>query len=185
MNDFSSHDYYCRARVDIPGLGASAPCNQPVEFTAGDDPVHVDRKVDGRHDAVPMSYGQAMRLAAGLPIHFSKHVGGSGHYVPAVPIGFYFKDGQVFRVTQPVDSPARTAEVLEPSSFSGENARWLPVSQDVLYSLKFEHSLTMIQAAEFGRKYFVCFRCGTALTLPESRARGMGRTCCKAQGWQL
>lgn len=182
MSEFTSHEYYCRARVAIPGLQSiGATCNQPVEFTAGEDPVHVDRKIDGYHEALPMTAGQAKRLAAGLSMTWPKKLERFG---PAVPVGFYLKDEQIFRVTQPTEV-GRQAEVLEPPEFPDENGKWIRVSQHVLYSLKGEHALTREQAAEFGKNFHICFRCGLTLKHPDSIARGMGALCADVQGWSL
>lgn len=113
--------------------------------------------------------------------------------------GFYCMDGTVYKVQIAVHgsgkpyAKALICELLTPQEVEKEFARlatgykpsgdqvfskgrW-EYARGVVRQLRPEHRLTREQAAELGKLYGCCVRCGATLTREESIERGMGPVC--------
>jgi hypothetical protein len=108
---------------------------------------------------------------------------------PAVTLedGIYrAADGQIVKVYHTVHG--RNVQVGKRLSvrdngdgtFTGE---FVYVGKSALIGLKPEMMFTAEQAAEFGKVYGFCIRCGLDLTREESLHVGYGKTCAGRMGW--
>lgn len=72
----------------------------------------------------------------------------------------------------------KLVELDEPVMKRGKEARYdFVMARGAIMTIKPEWRMTAEDAAEFGRLYGVCCRCGLTLTDDESIARGMGKDC--------
>lgn len=91
--------------------------------------------------------------------------------VPATE-GMYRKDGQIYKVVRAVHGSGHLyAKRLDVDSQSFETAKGM------VAKLSQADRMSTAEAAEFGRLYGFCVRCGIILTREESIARGMGLKC--------
>lgn len=60
---------------------------------------------------------------------------------------------------------------------------WEYVGKSPLRTIKPEMRLTQEEAAQFGKVYGLCVRCGRGLTRDESKHVGYGSTCAAREGW--
>jgi hypothetical protein len=86
--------------------------------------------------------------------------------------GFHFLGGKVYKVQANRAGTAHYAKVLDSETGSFEYAGAGP-----LRLLSEETLLTLDQAAEFGKLYGRCARCGATLTDEDSIERGIGPIC--------
>ena len=88
-----------------------------------------------------------------------------------VPVGFYLRDGVVYRVVKSRSSSNHYAKRLDPTTGRFEYAA------GVIRTLTESDELSPEAAANLGHQYGICVCCGADLTDPESIERGIGPVC--------
>ncbi len=93
----------------------------------------------------------------------------------AVPVGFYFLDGEVYRVKASKATPARRyAYIFQVAEGMKGHYEY---TKGAIFRLSMEHKLTREQASSIGHATGVCCVCGRELTDPVSVAQGIGPIC--------
>jgi hypothetical protein len=98
--------------------------------------------------------------------------------------GFYLHDGAAVRVNFNRAGTRRYASVLVIVAYDdgSQRGRW-EYTAGLYGQLRADELMTPEKAKEFGDLYGVCFKCGAALTNPESIERGCGPICADKMGW--
>jgi hypothetical protein len=110
------------------------------------------------------------RVATGQPVRVARP--------PVATVGLYRKLGQIYAVDYLGGSGRLVARRLDRYVDSdGQTAYRLATAPGMATRLTQADRMDRDEAAEFGRLTWTCIRCARPLKLPESRARGMGRTC--------
>lgn len=94
--------------------------------------------------------------------------------------GFYFHDGQVYRVQRSRSSDRLYAKRLQVDEDTGEGQ--FVYAPGAMRHLTADDRLTRVQAAEFGYHHGICAMCGAHLTDPDSVERGYGPICARKLG---
>jgi hypothetical protein len=89
-------------------------------------------------------------------------------------VGFYVREGQVFRVQKSKNSGNLYAKALVTEEFGRAHWEYAP---GVVKSLKDSQRLTLDSARDLGLAHGVCVICGRTLTNPESVDAGIGPIC--------
>lgn len=93
-------------------------------------------------------------------------------------VGFYARDGEVFKVQTSKASGRNYALRLVVTTLrSGQPRGSWEYAAGVVFDLTPEQRLSVEQAAQAGRMTGVCVICGATLTDPESIERGIGPVC--------
>lgn len=93
----------------------------------------------------------------------------------ALEEGFYAIGDEVFRIVPSRRDPSRKfAEKLDT-----ETGRFRYEKGAIFRVAEKGKMITGEMAAELGKKFGICIRCGAELTVPESIERGMGPVCAK------
>lgn len=92
---------------------------------------------------------------------------------PAPEVGFYLRDGVVYRVVENREKTRRYAKSLNFAS-----GRW-DYARGVVSELTPQDRLTVERAAELGHHHGICVCCGAELSDPESVERGIGPVCAR------
>jgi len=102
---------------------------------------------------------------------------GGPHKVPDPDEGFYFVDGEVYKVQVAVHGSGRKyAKVLLPSP-GGSKGSWDYRGRKPFAKLNEDTKLTLEKAKELGHLYGMCCICGATLTNESSIEAGIGPVC--------
>ena len=91
----------------------------------------------------------------------------------SLPVGYYFKNETVYKITLTKDGQRSYAKRLEVTNGRG---KWV-YEQGAARVLTSNDAITVDQAAAFGHLHGICAICGATLTNPESVERGIGPVC--------
>lgn len=95
----------------------------------------------------------------------------------AVPVGFYFLDGEVYKVKHSQgDTTRRYAYIFKTD---GTTKGRYEYTKGAIYRLTLADKLTLAQAAAIGHRTGVCCCCGKELSDSKSVALGIGPVCIK------
>jgi hypothetical protein len=186
------YDFWCGHRDKADSL-----CDKPVEKTAGGDPVHVDRLIDLEHSALAFSPGQIWRARAGKSVDVAA-VRKTTDRAARLPVteGWYMVDRIIYKVQKAVHGSGNlyakelVTEELADEELNDVQRAWKEreptrmfhkahweYAKGAIRRIRAEHRLSGEEAAQFGRLYGVCVRCGLTLTKEESIERGRGDVC--------
>lgn len=188
-------DWWCGHRDKAGEL-----CDQPVEKTAGGDPVHEDRLLDLEHAALAFSWGQIERARAGKSVDVQQvqRTQDRAKALTSGPVteGYYKVGDTIYKVQRAVHgsgnlyakelvteelavselNEAQIAAMHENPDKKFYSGSW-EYAPGAIRRIRGEHKLSMEECIAFGQLYGVCVRCGRTLTKEESIARGMGDVC--------
>lgn len=94
--------------------------------------------------------------------------------------GIFAKGSDIYKVVFNQSKTSLYAKVLVVNGVRGE---WEYAGTKPLYFLTEDDRLTAERAAELGKLYGMCVRCGRTLTHEDSIYNGYGETCAENEGW--